>query len=101
MAPPSRNPSERDADPTVESKNTPAESSPEIETSASEPVLDETHLTGRTARDDDLDSVPKEFGRYRIEKELGRGGMGAVFLAHDGHLDRKVAIKIPFFRSDR
>jgi serine/threonine protein kinase len=36
-------------------------------------------------------------GRYVIEKVLGRGGMGSVLLAHDKHLDRKVAIKIPHF----
>lgn len=42
--------------------------------------------------------VPERFGRYRIEKELGRGGMGAVFLARDTQLDRRVAIKVPFFR---
>jgi serine/threonine-protein kinase len=33
-------------------------------------------------------------GRYRIEKLLGQGGMGAVFLADDLELDRKVAIKV-------
>ncbi|HEY0780251.1 MAG TPA: serine/threonine-protein kinase, partial [Gemmatirosa sp.] len=32
--------------------------------------------------------------RYRVEREIGRGGMGAVFLARDRALDRRVAIKV-------
>jgi serine/threonine protein kinase/CheY-like chemotaxis protein len=33
-------------------------------------------------------------GRYRVLRELGRGGMGAVFLAEDVGLERTVAIKL-------
>ena len=32
--------------------------------------------------------------RYRIERELGSGGMATVFLADDLKHDRKVAVKI-------
>ncbi|HZN54254.1 MAG TPA: serine/threonine-protein kinase [Candidatus Polarisedimenticolaceae bacterium] len=35
----------------------------------------------------------ESLGRYRIDKELGRGAMGRVFLAYDPDIDRRIAIK--------
>ena len=37
---------------------------------------------------------PRTIGDYVVLRELGRGGMGAVYLAQDPVLDRKVAIKV-------
>lgn len=42
-----------------------------------------------------IDNYPKEFiGNYKILREIGRGGMGTVFLAERVDLKQKVALKV-------
>jgi serine/threonine protein kinase/WD40 repeat protein len=42
-------------------------------------------------------ALPERFGPYRVQKKLGGGGMGTVYLVENTQLQREEALKVPHF----
>ena len=73
-----------DADPSAVSRNRPEG-----------PVPYHPQVAPAAAVDEAAPPLPQHIGRYRIERVLGKGGFGLVYLAHDDQLQRPVAVKVP------
>lgn len=67
----------------------PAQAEPPRRAAASAPVVP------RTRQAPSLPAAPdrKTLGRYQVDRQIGRGSMGAVYLGHDPKIGRQVAIK--------
>ncbi len=58
------------------------------------PALERNSDVGTAARRDPAPAPPAAYGRYQVQRFLGAGGFGAVYLCHDAELDRPVAVKV-------
>lgn len=54
----------------------------------------ETQITGKPAVGSQPDLIGKQIGDYKINREIGHGGMAVVYEAYQQSLDRNVAVKI-------
>jgi serine/threonine protein kinase len=67
-----------------------------LEIESSDALLDQSPINALTDPTQTVIARGSQFGPYRIEVQLGAGGMGKVYRAIDTRLGRAVAVKISF-----
>ena len=80
----------------VISEQLPATRSQQPETSNQFLVISEQLSATRNQQPETSNQLPT-LGRYQIEREIGKGAMGKIYLARDPKLDRRVVIKTVCF----
>ena len=67
---------------------------PNLRNPASLKPLPLTHPARLWIRNLRLELINRELGKFRLESEIARGGMGIILKARDLELDRSVAVKL-------
>src|SRR5262245_7597217 len=79
----------------MNTSDNPNEAGPQVTTSAATPPR---AMPSAPTIPEAPPPVPQRIGRHRVQSVLGEGGFGRVYLAWDGELQRRVALKVPHRR---
>jgi serine/threonine-protein kinase len=78
----------------AKSKSVPTPPAPAAPPAAAPPAAVPASATGAAAKSAAPAGEPQRLGRYQLDREIGRGAMGIVYLGRDTAINRLVAIKV-------